>query len=258
MTARALAEVLSDFSGNAESSLSGSAAVFIPLKHSEAEPGPAEFVQWPIAAVNQNEVQSDGLHEQLKRDDDYQTPYPETAEVYLDGSTVPAETNDTEQHGPSEEPDNQLERSTNHAEQEIARIREEHAAELEKVRQECADRQLAEFAERFAEADAGLLRQLEMGVAKTLADLLGERIADESLTMVCKWLKARIEQPGLLQVEISGPKELNLKLMRMLGESTDRYRITENESPDIQIDVDGEVLSTRLGEWRKMVEGCLR
>lgn len=258
MTARALAEVLSDFSGNAESSSSGPASVFIPLKNSEAEPGPAEFVQWPVAAVNQNEVQSEGLSEIVERDDGYQIPFSDAPEVHPDRSAVLAETSATDQHEPSEAPDDLLESASDHAEQEIARIRADHAAELEKVRQECADRQLAELAERFTEAEAKLLRQLETGVAKTLADLLGDRIADESLSMVCKWLKARIEQPGLQQVEISGPNELNLKLMRMLGESTDQYKITENESPDIQIDVDGEVLSTRLGEWKKMVEGCLR
>ncbi|MEX0346156.1 MAG: hypothetical protein AB3N20_14625 [Rhizobiaceae bacterium] len=258
MTSRALAEVLSDFAGNAESSSDGPDTKFIPLKNSDAEPDPAEFVQWPVAAVNQNELQSDELFDTLAQDDGHQTPRPNMAEVYSDQSAVLAETSATEQLEPSKETDDQPDITSNHAEQEIARIREEHAAELEQVRQECADQQLAEFAERFAEAEARLLRQLETGVAKTLADLLGERIAEESLTMVCKWLKARIEQPGLLQVEISGPTELNLKLMRMLGDGTDKYRITEKDSPDIQIDVDGEVLSTRLGEWKKMVEGCLR
>lgn len=258
MTARALAEVLSDFSGDAEILQSRPVAEFRPLNNSDEDPRLEEFVQWPVAAVNQNETQSDELIGLLEEDDDYQTDFPDTGEDQSDASSVPAASNISDQQEPSELSDDHVDASSNDADQEIARIREDHAAELEKVRRESFDQQLAELTERFADAETGLLKQLEAGVAKTLADLLGDQIAEESLTMVSKWLKARIEQPGLLQVEISGPKELNLKLMRMLGESADQYRITENESPDIQIDVDGEVLSTRLGEWRKMVEGCLR
>lgn len=258
MAARALAEVLSDFAEGADVLSAKPARDFEPLNGVDVKPGPAEFIQWPVVPANDGEPHSAEIGQPIETIDDYHATLLDLQGLSSDDQPDVKEPTGADAIDPADAiTDDVPEPESDQAAEEIARIRAEHAAELDQLRQEFTDRQMTEMAERLSEAENTLMQQFETGVAKSLAEIFGDRIADESLTMLCKWLKARLSQPGMMQVEISGPKELNRKLIGMLGDNSDKYRITESETVDVQIDVDGEVLSTRLGEWKKMVEGCL-
>lgn len=141
--------------------------------------------------------------------------------------------------------------------EEIERLRGEHAEQIESLRQEMADREIAELSLRIADIEGGALRQLEARVADALGQVFGDIIAEQSVEMLCKWLKARVQQPGAILIELKGPKALTEKVTAKLGDATEQVRITDAESLDLYVEIDGEVLATRLGEWRMMIEDCL-
>lgn len=244
MASRGLSEVLSDFSAPSAVEPRKPAGVFSLLDNRAERPSPTQFVHWPVASSV-----------------DVADPSPEPAPQFLDvdfGEAPDFADNDSNSDdaqqlagGADEHPDQLID-------QEIVQLREAHAAELARVRDEAADRELEALSSRLTGLEDALLTRLETGVAEVLANIFGDNIADESLIMLCKWLKARLVQHGLMQVEITGPKKLTDRLKQLIGDETDRYRIVESDATDIQVEIDGEILSTRLGEWRRMVEDCLR
>ncbi len=244
MASRGLSEVLSDFTAAPAGERRQHTGAFSLLGNQADRSARAEFVQWPI-----------GSAERIRQPPDDPVPHiSDIADVGFPSLAEDEQTSDGARDavgGSDELPDRA-------PDQEIAQLREEHAAEIARIRREVADGELGALSHRLTNLECVLLEQLEASVASVLGRVFGDEIADESLIMLCKWLKARLAQPGLMQVEISGPKELTAKLMQQLDDSTDRYRIIENDSADIRVEINGEVLSTRLGEWRRMAEDCLR
>ena len=244
MASRGLSEVLSDFSAPSAVEPRKPAGAFSLLDNRAETKSPTQFVHWPVASSV-----------------DVADPSPEPAPQFLDvddGETPVFTVDDTDSDDALQLAGGADERPVELMDQEIAQLREAHAVELAMARDEAADRELDALSGRLTGLEDALLTRLETGVAEVLANVFGNKIADESLVMLCKWLKARLVQHGLMQVEITGPKQLTDKLKQLIGDETDHYRVVESDAIDIQVEIDGEVLSTRLGEWRRMVEDCLR
>lgn len=245
MSAHALAETLPDLSDpSAKPDRSSKTTGFSLLGSASVGHAEAEFVQWPIAERLAPEESA------FPQPDSFSHPEPvEAAPVFSEAQE--SEIAAGALSGDIEE----LQRR--HAE-ELANLRKEHERALEKIRVEAADQEIAEFSQRVSTVEMEVLAKLEKQVAGVLGQVFGDVIAEQSIEMLCKWLKARLQQPGAMTVELTGPQSLIDKLNNQLGEHEATVKTTESDTGDLYVEIDDEVVATRLGEWRMMVEDCLR
>lgn len=243
MSARNLAQTLPDLSDPFVGSQPRREEGFSFLGDNNPLVSSTGFAEWPVARATPAGAEDDA-------------PVSDVLAELIDEPQVPEidrSTHENTDHPPLLDIDNI---SRRHAD-EIERLRAEHAEQIETLRQEIADREIDELSQRVSEIQDEALAQLEARVADTLGQVFGEAIAEQSIEMLCKWLKARLQQPGAVLIDLRGPSALTGKIGSKLGDAAPQIRITESESCDLYVEIDGEVLATRLGEWRMMVEDCL-
>lgn len=123
--------------------------------------------------------------------------------------------------------------------------------------QEAAESRIAQdFATALVEAEEKMTELVCTSVAGTLAGILNDELVRKSVEALAGRLREISGAEGALRIDVRGSVSLFEKLKVALGENVPELRYTEDNDPDLTIEIDSQIISSRIGEWRQSVEGC--
>lgn len=129
-------------------------------------------------------------------------------------------------------------------------------AEIPPEQDEVENQIARRFAAALAEVEETLTELVCGSVAGILAGILNDELVRKSVEALASRLQEVTRSSGALQIDVKGPVSLFEKLQDALGENMPELRHTEDGSPDLVIEIDSQIVSSRIGEWRQSVEGC--
>lgn len=131
------------------------------------------------------------------------------------------------------------------------------SAEALHLQEEAESRIAGNFAAALSGAEEKLTELVCGSVAGVLAGIVNDELVRRSIEALAGRLQGIAGAGGALRIDVKGPVSLFEKLKAALGEDVPEFRYTEDDTPDLTIEVDSQIVSSRIGEWRQSVEGCL-
>lgn len=151
----------------------------------------------------------------------------------------------------------EAELSARHAEA-LAGERERHAAELESLRAEFTAKQAANLAAAIELLGQTVADRVAHDVADILSPVLDAHLTDIALKNLAALIAETVRERDAVHIAVTGPRALFDMLSERLGERAGNIAFTEGDMPGITADIDGQVLASRLGEWRSALEEAFR
>ncbi len=122
--------------------------------------------------------------------------------------------------------------------------------------EEAENQTVQHFAVALAEAEDKLTELVCSSVAGILANILNDELVRKSVEALAGRVREVTGPGGALRIDVRGPGSLYEKLKDALGENAPELCHTEDNSPDLVIEIDSQIVSSRIGEWRQSVEEC--
>jgi hypothetical protein len=150
----------------------------------------------------------------------------------------------------------------NHAAEELIRSHAQIIQEMEtRHRQEIDETQARltkDFSRQFASAagsfETQIAAELNAGLSRLLAPFLTEQAKRASVAAIVEELLSLILSGKLSPIKLSGPTPLIGEVRLAMGNAADRIVFADVLSPELVIEIDTHIISTRLSEW----SDCLR
>lgn len=135
--------------------------------------------------------------------------------------------------------------------------RENHAAELDRVRAEFGAEAGAAISRRLdgMEAEIGLLATSL--AARIVSGLLTEDIQKRSLDSLSGFILEAMRDKEAVRIQVRGPQSLFEPLSVALGERASNLHYVEAPGFDLTVSIDGNLFETRLSEWSTALSGAL-
>lgn len=133
---------------------------------------------------------------------------------------------------------------------------EAQSSETSQIQEAAESRIARDFATALVEAEEKMTELVCTSVAGILAGILNEELVRKSIEALAGRLREISGAGGALRIDVRGPVSLFEKLKIALGENVPELRYTEDNDPDLTIEIDSQIISSRIGEWRHSVEGC--
>lgn len=149
----------------------------------------------------------------------------------------------------------EIEKLTQSHREEIAELKRLHQAELDAVAGSLENEAIRSLAATLARFQETLANDVVSRIAAFLQDVAGDRIKQDSLAAFCEAVKANIANGENTRIEITGSKPLLDELKAGLTDAETIITFAEAETEDLTASVDDQVIVTRIGEWRRMLEG---
>jgi hypothetical protein len=147
-------------------------------------------------------------------------------------------------------------------------LMDSHARSLEhmeaKHRQELDDAQsrlTQDLSQGFADAlcsfETRTAAEIKTRLSSLLVPLLTDHAKRASVSAIVDELRRLILSGKMTQVKLSGPASAISEIKKAMGGAGDRIKIGGELSPDIIIEVDSHIISTRLAEWSDSLTAAL-
>jgi hypothetical protein len=149
-----------------------------------------------------------------------------------------------------------------------ARLAEEHQAAFEAERQGHAE-QVARLiatigadagstiAEKFAEMENRIGELVTAATARILGGLLSEDVERRSLEELARIVRDAVGDRDAVRVQVRGPQSMFEALSAAVADRAKNLDFTEASGFDLSVEIDGNIIETRLSEWSAAISGIL-
>ncbi|MCP4559618.1 MAG: hypothetical protein GY873_26515 [Bosea sp.] len=137
---------------------------------------------------------------------------------------------------------------------EFARLRAEHAAELERARQAWADQIAGPLAAQVQSALEGIGHQIADTVGRLLRPFLEGELRDAASRALIEQLAPLLRGADNALLRIAGPREL-IEALRRVFPPERAVSFEENDAAEVTVLVGETVLETRIGAWTARLRG---
>jgi hypothetical protein len=135
--------------------------------------------------------------------------------------------------------------------------RENHAAELDRVRAEFGAETGATISRRLDEMESEVGLLATSLTARIISGLLTEDIQKRSLDSLSRSIVDAMRDNEAVRIQVRGPQSLFEPLRAALGERADSLHYVEAPGFDLTVSIDGNLFETRLSEWSTALSGAL-
>lgn len=140
---------------------------------------------------------------------------------------------------------------------QIADLQAAHAAEIEALTRRLEDEAASRTAERFQEMTDRLAVSLGDQLARVLAPVMEEALAQRAVADMAQMIRQGIVAGEGCAITIRGPLRLFEALKSSLGEDMPVFRHVETNDIDLTIEMDETILVTRMAAWADTVRKVL-
>jgi hypothetical protein len=140
---------------------------------------------------------------------------------------------------------------------DIQEMEERHRQELEEQQSRLTQNMSQGFADAVCAIEKRVSDELMTRLASLLAPLLTEHAQRTSVAAVVEELRSLVLSGKMTSVKMSGPASMVSKIKEAMGGAGDRITIGEERSPDVVVEVDSQIISTRLAEWSESLRAAL-
>lgn len=138
--------------------------------------------------------------------------------------------------------------------EELARLRAEHAAELERARQAWADQIAAALAAQLQPALDAIGNQIADTVGRLLRPFLEGELRDAASRALIEQIAPLLSGADGALVRIAGPREL-IETLRRVFPPERAASFEESEAAEVTILVGETMIETRIGAWIARLHG---
>jgi hypothetical protein len=139
-------------------------------------------------------------------------------------------------------------------ENRLREIDQSHQAALAQLEKKYAVELLQKMSSQIESLGSDLGRQIGGQLARLLAPVLMDHARKSSMAALTRDLQRILSSPDIAKLKLSGPAELLNQVQEALGESASRLQIFHNGSPDVTVQIDSEVLATKLSGWAAVLK----
>ncbi|MEP1206288.1 MAG: hypothetical protein ABJM29_17035 [Rhizobiaceae bacterium] len=141
---------------------------------------------------------------------------------------------------------------------ELQQLRDQHAEELQRL----SALHNEEVLQQLQNLQSGLVEQvgdrLELILAQSLQQLLQDRLAGESIDQLVGEIVKNIRRDGIDRIKLSGPEALTTAVTEALADHGDcQIDVQQCDSTDIVVQLNEQILSTRISDWTRKIEKAL-
>lgn len=140
------------------------------------------------------------------------------------------------------------------AQDELARLRAEHAAELERARQAWADQVAATLDAQLQPALDAIGHRIADTVGRLLRPFLEDQLRDAASRALIEQVTPLLSGTDGALVRIAGPREL-VETLRRVFPPERAVNFEENDATEVTILVGETMIETRIGAWIARLDG---
>jgi hypothetical protein len=134
-------------------------------------------------------------------------------------------------------------------ERRLQELEESHQAALAQLEQTYATGMLQRVTAQLEEMGGKLAQETGDQLARLLAPLLRDHARKASMAALTRDLQRILSSNDVTKLRMSGPQLLIKKVQESLGESASRIDMLETDTIDVTVEIDGEILATKLSGW---------
>lgn len=135
--------------------------------------------------------------------------------------------------------------------------RENHAEELERVRNEFGTEAGQIVSSRLAEIETEIGALTSSLAARILGSVLTEDLRKRSLAVLTKAISEAMRDNDAVRIQVRGPQSLFEPLAQAMGDRSASVSYIEAPGFDLTVSIDGHLFESRLAEWSEALEGAL-
>jgi hypothetical protein len=141
--------------------------------------------------------------------------------------------------------------------QSIHEMEARHQQELEEVRASLTQDLSKGFAAAVGAFETRFAAEVNTRVSSLLAPFLTEQAKRASVAAIVEELLSLILSGKLSPIKLSGPAPMISEVRQAMGSAGDRIVFADVQSPDLVIEIDSHIISTRLSEWSDCLQAAL-
>jgi hypothetical protein len=141
--------------------------------------------------------------------------------------------------------------------QNIQEMEARHQRELEEQRARLTQVLSQGFADAVSSFETRIAAELNTRLSSLLAPFLTEHAKRASIAAIVEELLSLILSGKLSPIKLSGPAPMISHIKQAMGNAGDRIVFADVLSPDMVIEADSQIISTRLAEWTDCLRAAL-
>jgi hypothetical protein len=141
--------------------------------------------------------------------------------------------------------------------QSIESMEARHRLELDELQSRLTKDLSQGFSDALYSFETRIAAEIKTRLSSLLAPLLTEHAKMASVAAIVDELRSLILAGKMTMVKLSGPAPVISEIKKAMGGAGDRIKIGNEVSPDIVIEVDSHIISTRLTEWSDSLTAAL-
>ncbi len=140
---------------------------------------------------------------------------------------------------------------------EIEALETAHHDQAEQLAHQLGAQAAAAIARAFDDAERRLLSHLDAAASRVLSAFLGDELQKRAVDALARTVAATLADRDAVRVRVSGPLHLSEPLANALGARAAQMEFTEAPGLDLAVDIDGNLIETRLSEWSAAIAETL-
>ena len=140
---------------------------------------------------------------------------------------------------------------------ELEELKLAHANELGSMLQNFGTSAGEAIATRMAEMESRIGEQSAAAATRILGAFLSEELQKRSLESLAQSIRTAVTDREAVRIEVRGPQSLFATLSEALGDRAGEFDFIEAPGFDLVVNIDGNLLETRLSEWAAVLSDIL-
>ncbi len=129
-----------------------------------------------------------------------------------------------------------------------------HQTELVQLEKKYAVELLQKLSSQIEALGGDLGRDIGARLTRLLAPVLMDHARKSSMAALTRDLQRILSSSDIAKLTLSGPAELLDKVQEALGDSASRLQVCQNDAADVTVQIDREVLATKLSGWAAVLK----
>jgi hypothetical protein len=139
-------------------------------------------------------------------------------------------------------------------ENRLRELEQFHQATLAELEKKYAVELLRKLTSHIESLGSDLGREIGTQLTRLLAPVLVDHARKSSMAALTRDLQRILSSADVAKLTLSGPPELVKQVRDALGEDASRLEICQNETADVTVQINSEVLATRLSGWAAVLK----
>jgi hypothetical protein len=141
--------------------------------------------------------------------------------------------------------------------QGIQEIEARHQQELDELQRRLTQNLSQSFADAVNTLEMRIAAELNTRLSSLLAPFLSEHAKRASAAAIVEELLSLILSGKLSPIKLSGPAPMISEVRQAMGSAGDRIVFADVQSPELVIEIDAHIISTRIAEWSDCLQAAL-